>query len=183
MNNLRHIPVLLLILSVFSCMKQQTENYYAKQEDAIEKFIQRSAPIRTVYNDGAVRIVVNDTLEREGLMLDTLSMGGTASFHYAGYILSGSSVSNSNLFATNHKETADAAGWAISDTTAFRIMTLSVDDRLLDGLRYGLEGVRNQDECYILFSGKFAFGSHGQGTIPARSALVYHVWLSSISND
>ena len=62
-------------------------------------------------------------------------------------------------------------------------MTLTLDDRLLDGLQRGLEGVRGQDECYILFSGKYAYGSRVQGTIPARSALVYHVWVNSISND
>ncbi len=183
---------LLLVVPFLSCLlpcctKQSVQATYDKQETYISGFVEsvckQDTTATVTYKNGAVRIVVNDTLEREGLMLDTLSMGGTASFHYAGYILSGSSVSNSNLFATNHKETADAAGWAISDTTAFRIMTLFLDDRLLDGLRYGLEGVRNQDECYILFSGKFAFGSHGQGTIPARSALIYHVWVSSISND
>jgi hypothetical protein len=176
-----------LVAGFAACSKQSVQTTYDKQETYISGFVEsvckQDTTATVTYKNGAVRIVVNDTLEREGLMLDTLSMGGTASFHYAGYILSGSSVSNSNLFATNHKETADAAGWAISDTTAFRIMTLSLDDRLLDGLRYGLEGVRNQDECYILFSGKFAFGSHGQGTIPARSALVYHIWVNSISND
>ena len=87
------------------------------------------------------------------------------------------------MFATNHKETADNAGWRISDTTAFHIQTLTLDDRLLDGLQRGLEGVRNQDECFILFSGKQGFGSHAQGTIPARSALVYHVWVNSIFNE
>ena len=116
-------------------------------------------------------------------MADTLRSGGTVSFYYAGYTLSGASVSSSNLFATNHQRTANSAGWKLSDTTAFKIQTLTLDNKLLEGLQRGLEGVRNQDECYILFSGKYAFGPRKQGTIPARSALVYHIWVNSISND
>ena len=171
---------------VFGCSKQ-SQTTYDKQENYISAFVEaqcKSDETATVtYKDGAVRVVLHDTLAREGLLADTLRTGGTVSFHYAGYTLTSNSLNRNNLFATNHKPTADAAGWKISDTTAFNIQTLTLDDRLLDGLQRGLEGVRNQDECFILFSGKLGYGSHVQGTIPARSALVYHVWVSSISND
>ena len=171
----------------FGCNKQSEQTVYDKQESSISAFVDaqcKSDGTATVtYKDGAVRIVLHDTLKREGLLADTLRAGGTVSFHYAGYTLSGTTLNKGNLFSTNHKPTADAAGWAITDTTAFNIRTLTLDDRLLDGLQRGLEGVRNQDECFILFSGKLAYGSRVQGTIPARSALVYHIWVSSISND
>ena len=172
---------------VFGCNKQSEQLTYDKQETNIASFVAnqlKSDQTATVtYKDGAVRIVLHDTLQREGLLADTLRTGGTVSFYYAGYTLTSASVSSSNLFATNHKATADAAGWKLTDTTAFRIETLTLDGRLLDGLQHGLEGVRNQDECFILFSGKQAYGSRVQGTIPARAALVYHIWVSSISND
>ena len=170
-----------------ACNKEAVQQAYDKQETNIAKFVEaqcKADETATVtYKDGTVRIVLHDTLRREGLFADTLRTGGTVSFYYAGYLLTGSSVSSSNLFATNHKKTADAAGWKLSDTTAFKISTITLDDRLLDGLQRGLEGVRPQDECFILFSGKYAYGSHAQGTIPARSALVYHIWVNSISND
>ena len=169
------------------CNKQSVQSVFDRQEANIAAFVENECKndetATVTYKGDAVRIVVHDTLKREGLLADTLRAGGTVSFHYAGYTLTGTSLSKTNLFATNHKATADAAGWALSDTTAFHIETLTLDDRLLDGLRAGLEGVRNQDECYILFSGKYAYGSRVQGTIPARSALVYHVWVSSISNE
>ena len=172
---------------VFGCNKQSVQLAYDKQETNIAAFVENQRNSDTTatvtYKNGTVRIVLHDTLQREGLLADTLRMGGTVSFHYAGYTLSGANVSNATLFATNHKETADVAGWSLSDTTAFHIDTITLDDRLLEGLKNGLEGVRNQDECYILFSGKYAYGSRIQGTIPARSALVYHIWVSSISND
>ena len=178
---------LLTAALVPACNKEAVQLAYDKQEANIASFVEaqlKADNTATVtYKDGTVRIVLHDTLHREGILADTLRNGGSVSFYYAGYTLSGSSVSNANLFATNHKKTADAAGWRLSDTTAFKIQTLTLDDNLLDGLQRGLEGVRNQDECFILFSGKYAYGSHIQGTIPARSALVYHVWVNSISND
>ena len=184
------IPALLLAaIAGFlpACNTEAVQLAYDKQETNIASFVEaqrRADETATVtYKDGVVRVVLHDTLTREGLMADTLSRGGTVSFYYAGYTLSGSNVTASNLFATNHKKTADAAGWKLSDTTAFNIQTLTLDEPLLEGLQRGLEGVRNQDECYILFSGKYAYGSHVQGTIPARSALVYHIWVNSISND
>ena len=181
------VSVLLLAALVPACNKASVQLAYDKQETNISNFVEAQRKADTTatvtYKDGTVRIVLHDTLRREGLLADTLRMGGTVSFHYAGYILTSSTVSSSNLFATNHKATADAAGWKLSDTTAFNIETITLDDRLLDGLQRGLEGVRGQDECYILFSGKHAYGSRVQGTIPARSALVYHVWVNSISND
>ena len=178
---------LLVAALVPACNKEAVQLAYDKQEANIASFVEaqlKADNTATVtYKDGAVRIVLHDTLRREGLLADTLRAGGTVSFYYAGYTLPSASVSASNLFATNHKQTADAAGWRLSDTTAFKIQTLTLDDSLLDGLQRGLEGVRNQDECYILFSGKYAYGSRIQGTIPARSALVYHIWVNSISND
>ena len=179
--------VLLLAALVPACTKLSVQQAYDKQETNIAKFVEsqlKADETATVtYKDGAVRIVLHDTLRREGILADTLRTGGTVSFYYAGYTLSGSSISSSNLFATNHKSTANSAGWRLSDTTAFNIMTITLDDRLLDGLQRGLEGVRGQDECFILFSGKHAYGSRVQGTIPARSALVYRIWVNSISND
>ena len=178
---------LLVAALIPACNKEAVQLAYDKQEANIASFVEaqlKADNTATVtYKDGAVRIVLHDTLRREGLLADTLRAGGTVSFYYAGYTLPSASVSASNLFATNHKQTADAAGWRLSDTTAFKIQTITLDDSLLDGLQRGLEGVRNQDECYILFSGKYAYGSRIQGTIPARSALVYHIWVNSISND
>ena len=191
MNKSTRILILAFLLVITglvpACNKQGAQNTYDKQENNIANFVEAQLKADTTatvtYKDGTVRVVLHDTLQREGLLAETLQIGGTVSFYYAGYTLTGASVSASNLVATNHKKTADAAGWRLSDTTAFNIQTLTLDDHLLEGLQRGLEGVRNQDECYILFSGKYAYGSHIQGTIPARSALVYHIWVNSISND
>ena len=159
------IPALLLALAAGllpACNKEAVQLAYDKQETNIASFVEAQLKAdktaKVTYKDGVVRVVLHDTLQREGLLADTLQTGGTVSFYYAGYVLKNASVSNANLFTTNHKKTADAAGWRLSDTTAFHIRTLTLDDQLLEGLRRGLEG-------------------------PARSALVYHLWVNSISND
>lgn len=186
MKKSTYILAAALVAGLAACNKQ-AQATYDKQETIISSFVDAQCKsdetATVVYKDGMVRITLHDTLERTGLLADTLQRGGTVSFHYAGYTLSGNRISASNLFATNHQKTADAAGWKLTDTTAFKIETLTLDDSLVEGLALGLEGVRNQDECYILFSGKRGYGSRVQGTIPAMSALVYHVWISSISND
>ena len=192
MKKSTRILIPFLLLAVFSgifpaCNKEAVQMTYDKQETNIAKFVEAQLKAdktaRVIYKEGVVRVVLHDTLRREGLLADTLRTGGTVSFYYAGYTLTGANLNSSNLFATNHQRTANSAGWKLSDTTAFKIQTLTLDNKLLEGLQRGLEGVRNQDECYILFSGKYAFGSRRQGTIPARSALVYHIWVNSISND
>lgn len=169
------------------CMKQAVQSTYDKQETTISSFVDnifKSDTTATVtYNHGTVRVTLHDTLSREGALADSLRFGGTVSFYYAGYVLSGSSVSSSNMFATNRAQSASDAGWAVSDSTIFEIATIPVDDSLIPGLRYGLEGVQGQDECYILFSGEYGWGRSAQGTIPAKSALAYHIWVNSIDND
>ena len=169
------------------CTQQSIQSTFDRQETQIASFVtarqNADEHATVVYKNGSVRITLHDTLAREGLRADSLALGGTISFYYAGYTLSGTSVSASNLFATNRKETADESRWRITDTTVFKIQTTTLDDTLVEGLRNGLEGVRSQDECYILFSGKYGFGYHSQGTIPAKSALVYHIWVNSISNE
>ena len=171
-----YIAAILLSVSCSSSL----QNLYDKQEEQIDKFVTASKPERVEYNNGSIRMVLNEGTGNE------LEKDGVVSFYYAGYVFTGS-VSASNLFATNRSETADASSWkptSDEDSDAFAIETLKLDEAgLIDGLRNGLEGVKGGEECYILFSGKYGYGKRAQGTIPAKSALVYHVWVESISNE
>ena len=45
------------------------------------------------------------------------------------------------------------------------------------------EGVKAGEECEIIFSGKYGFGNDSFGIIPANSALLYKIWVISISNE
>ena len=172
----------IFVLAVFSCTKEEAKTRYSRQEQNIESFVNSIlSSVDTAYvvhNAGSSRVVV---VPGDG---DSLSTDGTVSFYYAGYVLKNSRLSSSDLFATNDKDIATAAGWTLSDDSAFEIKTLNVGaDGLVTGLRHGLEGVKAGQECYILFSGKYGFGKHQSGTIPANAALAYHIKVESISNE
>ncbi len=169
------------ILAV-ACGKQQMQTTYDSQDKKIDSFIQNqissSKALRVYVNKGCSRLVI-----AEGTGEDSLSTSGTVSFFYAAYTFSGSLV-QSNMFATNHEETAAQNGWDELGGADFSPVRANLSDSgsLVEGLRKGLFGVKEGQECYILFSGKHGFGSKPLGTIPANSALLYHVWVESIDN-
>jgi FKBP-type peptidyl-prolyl cis-trans isomerase len=178
---LRYLILILICLTSASCVKQKLETMYNSQESKIDQYIEKSRivgedTLRVVYNGGTSRLV---TKEGEGA---ELSADGNIAFYYAGYIFSGS-ISNTNVFITNHAETAAQAGWSLTEEEA-KVLTINMKEyELVPGLRSGLIGVRSGEECQILFTGKYGFGNKAFGTIPANSPLVYRIWVESISND
>ena len=179
-----HIIPLLVFVSVLSasCSKTELENQYSQQDKNIESIVTSLAPdgseVTVDYFGGSVRVTVN---HGEG---DVLESGGTVSFFYTAHIINSSSLSAGNMFATNRKESAESAQWTVSDTSLFKVSTVDLShDDLVKGLKKGIAGVRNGDECYILFNGKYGFGKHTTGTVPGNSALAYHLWITDVAND
>lgn len=184
MNRTTAILALMLTAAACTtaCKQQELETTYSTQESRIDSFIsslQSSDPApRVVHNNGSNRIVLTEGTGEE------LSAEGTVSFYYAGYIFSGSTPSSSNMFATNHEDTALGSSWDLSSAD-FNILTIRLGEEgvLTEGLRNGLVGVKGGEICYIVFSGKYGFGNKAVGTIPANSALIYQIWVESISNE
>lgn len=178
-KNLTIVTALLLGLVLISC-NQQLKTTYDNQDKKIDSFISSqlsSGNAKRVYvNGGSSRLVL-----AEGEGTDSLGVDGKVTFYFAGYTFTGS-LNKSNLFDTNHAETATASGWtSISIDTAPSTLDLASDE-VIKGLRNGLFGVKAGQECYILFNGKYGFGSKPVGTISANSALLYHIWVVSIQN-
>ncbi len=163
-----------------SCVKEKLEESYNKQEDQIDKYIsgalERDETYSVSYNEGSSRLT---TLEGEG---EKLRADGSVSIYYAGYIFNGS-INSSNLFGTNHKETAESAKWELTDPDYTLLEINMGGDDLIEGVKNGLIGVRAGEECEILFSGKYGFGNSTFGIIPARSALAFKIWVVGVSND
>ena len=176
--------IALLSIVVWACTKQSLKTTYDKQATFIDNFVTAQMKADTtatlVQNGGAWRLTLKDTIVTER---DSLDYGGRVTMEYASYILTGASVSASNLVETSRKDIATSAGWVLSDTTVFAPVTLTLDKNLVEGLRLGLHGVQPQDECYVLFTGEYGYGNKENGTIPAKSALVYHLWIESIDNE
>lgn len=179
------IIVLVLLASIWSAVScnKQLDTTFDQQEKAIETlvndFVKADPSVKVYYRDGATRAIL---VHGAG---DSLSAAGAVSFYYAGHYISGRSLSADNLFATNNKAYARSVKWEISDSSVFSIMTLNLSDGgWIEGLRKGLVGVQAGEECYVMFSGKHGFHRNKQvGPIPANSALAYHLWIQSVSNE
>ncbi|MBP3203137.1 MAG: hypothetical protein J6M31_05975 [Bacteroidales bacterium] len=178
------IPLMLLAVAAVGCTKQSLKTAYDKQTTYIENFI--SAQMKTdtsatlTRNGDVCRLILHDTLDARR---DSLLPGGKVALYYACYTLTSASVSRSNLVATNREELAAQAGWALSDPSRYKLDTLTLGSTLVKGLEAGLAGVQEKDEGYILFTGEYGYGGSQRGTIPARSALVYQIWIQSIDNN
>lgn len=195
------LALIILCTAVTACVKDKLETTYSKQEtqidaylaknntaertsivteidpetgEEVEKTIEWTDTLRIEYNNGSVRLVQTEGTGEE------LTEHGAVSFYYAGYVFNSSP---SGLFATNHQETAEKAGFVLTDAdyTIFEADMRNVE--LLEGVRNGLIGVRSGEECEILFSGKHAYGNDPFGIIPANSALLFKIWVVGVSND
>ena len=184
-RNIKYIIIgITIIFAGTSCMKEKLELTYTNQEAKIDQYINsnkytdssKTDSLRVVYNGGAARLVLTEGTGEE------LNANGTAAIYYAGYVFNGSK-SKTNLFITNHEDTAKSAGWNLTDED-FGIYQFNMSEtKFIEGLRNGLIGVRGGEHCQILFSGKYGFGNEEFGIIPTNSALLYEIWVEAVSND
>lgn len=183
MMKFRHIVALaFLAICMFSvsCTKESRELMYSKQETTIETFVnsllKTSKDSLVVRNGGAIRVTIS---QGEGV---ELTSRGKASIYYAGYDITKGKANKDTMFATNSEDLATSSGWTLTDKE-YEVLTISLSDKdIIQGLREGLVGVKEGEECYILFSGKYGYGKSKVGTISANAPLAYHVWVESIEN-
>lgn len=167
-------------IALLSCSKS-LETQFNTQESNIDKLISSMTSnypeMVTTVNNGSYRLTIVPGSGAQ--LLDN----GTVSFHYAGYIFSGSSLpSESSLFATNKQSIMDTGKWNLTETDTTALTVNIAEDEIVTGLKNGLCGIQEGEECYIVFSGKYGFGRKTYGTIPANSALLYHIWAGKVDN-
>ena len=175
----RTISILSAIIMALatSCVGSKLEQSYNNQESKIDSYINgKGDQYRSVRNGGANRLVLKEGTGEE------LAGDGYVSFYYAGYTFSGS-VSAANMFTTNRKASAEEAGWQTGEGD-FELYEINFKDSgFTEGLQKGLTGVRAGEECEILFSAKYGFGNKALGIIPAKTALLYRIWVVGVTND
>lgn len=185
-NRIIILFAMLACILATSCVKEQLETVYNKQEDQIDQYLNKAMlttdeagkpdTLRVVRNAGSNRLV---RVEGTG---EELAKDGYVSFYYAGYTFNGS-VSSSNMFSTNRLESAMEVGWN-AEESEYTIYEISLKDaELIPGLKNGLEGVKAGEECEIVFSAKYGFGNKPLGMIPAKTALLYKIWVIGVTND
>lgn len=184
-----------LILSCFlalgltaACVKQSLQSTYDKQTSYIDNFVATRMKADTnatlTRNGGSYRLTLADTMDRVYGERDSLKAGQRVALWYACFTLTGNSISTANLVATNVREVAEQAKWALADSiNIFHLDTIRVNKDLVEGLYLGLQGVQEFDQGFVLFTGQYGFGNIARGTIPARSALVYQYLIEEIFDD
>ncbi len=164
------LTLLAIALMTVSCEKQDRENTYISQEGMIDSYISSlDDSYRVMRQNGANRVVV-----REGSSRDSLRLGDSVYFYYSGYQFS---RGKGAFFATNDAETAEANGVVVSGEP-FKLRYGS--DALIKGLHEGMAGVREGENCYIIFSAKYGYGNEIMFNLPKLTPLFFDIKVEKV---
>lgn len=156
-------------LAVLSCTKEDRENTIVNQEESIDKYISSLTDVRIVRNGGSNRIVYT-----EGNSKDSLAVGDSIKFYYAGYVFNGS---KGQLFATNNPQVAQATGFPAQGDIHKCILSNS---NMVQGLAQGLVGAKAGEKCDVVFSAKYGFNNTVVYSVPKLTPLIFEVWVEEI---
>lgn len=165
----RIFAVLAVMAIAFSCTKEDRNNTIVNQEESIDRYISSLDGVRIVRNGGSNRIV-----HTEGTGIDSLAVGDSVKFYYAGYVFSNG---KGTLFATNNPEIAKEKDFPLAGGIEERILD---EGSLISGLANGLAGVKAGERCDIVFSAKYGFGNTVVYNVPKLTPLFFEVWIEGI---
>ena len=165
----RVFTILAIMFLALSCTKEDRNNTIVNQEESIDRYISSLDGVRVVRNGGSNRIVYT-----EGTGADSLAVGDSVKFYYAGYVFSNGKGS---LFATNNPQIAQEKDFPLSGDLEERILN---GGNFISGLENGLAGVKAGEKCDIVFSAKYGFGNTVVYNVPKLTPLIFEVWVEGI---
>ena len=168
----RILYIICSVLLLASCTKEDRNLMLVSQEEAIDKYISAQKNVRVARNGGSNRLVVT-----EGKGTDSLEVGNTVNFYYAGYIFSNGKGS---LFATNNPEVAQKQQFPLSGGIESAVIG---SGSMISGLDKGLVGARAGEVCQIVFSAKYGYDNESVYNVPKMSPLIFDVWVESIGKN
>ncbi len=168
----RILYIICSVLLLVSCTKEDRNLMLVNQEEAIDRYISAQKDVRIARNGGSNRLVVT-----EGKGADSLQVGDSVNFYYAGYIFSNGKGS---LFATNNPEVAQQQEFPLSGGIESAVIG---DGSLISGLEKGLAGARAGEVCQIIFSAKYGYNNESVYNVPKMSPLIFDVWVESIGKN
>lgn len=161
--------ILLVLVAFASCTKQDRENAMADEEKRIDSYISSVSSIRVQRNMGVNRVVL-----REGVGIDTLSVGDSVKLYYSGYEFH---RTKSRLFVTNVDSVANANNFlCMKSPLCIKLEKGSV----IDGLFYGLQGMRVGEKSELVFTAKYGYGNTIVYNIPKLTSLIFEVEIVDI---
>lgn len=161
--------ILCAVLLAVSCTKEDRNNRIVSQEEAIDRYISQLKDVRVVRNGGSNRLVY-----MEGHGKDSLAVGDSVRFHYAGYTFSNGKGS---LFVTNSPDIAEQNGFPLSGGVEEKVLR---SGDMLKGLANGLVGAKAGEKCDIVFSAKYGYDNTTVYNVPKMTPLIFEVWVESI---
>ncbi len=164
------ILAMISMLLAFSCTKQDRENTIVSQEEAIDSYINSMPDATVVRNGGSNRIVI-DSGNAGG---SEVAVGDSLYIRYAGYIFS---RGKGALFVTNNEDVAKEQEFPCMEAPE-KIKLGSTG--LVKGLELGLNGVREGEHCYIIFSAKYGYNNTQVSNISKLTPLFYEVWVDKV---
>lgn len=165
----RIIYIFIVLAALSACTKEDRKNQLVQQEEAIDRYISSLKDVRIARNGGSNRLVYT-----EGTGANSLALGDSVKFYYAGYIFSNG---KGTLFATNDSTIAVDNGFSAG--IGIQERRLSPDD-MIDGLAYGLVGAKPGEMCEVVFSAKYGYDNDMVYNVPKMSPLIFEVWVEGI---
>lgn len=156
-------------IAAISCAKQDRENTIVNQEEAIDSYIESLGETVVVRNGGANRVVME---QGSGSM--EAARGDSLYIRYAGYVFS---RGKGKLFVTNDTTVAGENNFPCQVSP--EKIKLG-ETALVSGLEHGLEGVKEGERCYIIFSAKYGYNNTVVYNIPKLSPLFYEIWVDKV---
>lgn len=170
MRNTLFIICMLAVL--FSCTKEDRRNQLVSQEASIDSYISSLRNVRVARNGGSNRVVFT-----EGYGTDSLALGDSVKFYYAGYIFSSG---KGKLFATNDTTVALKNSFELGGGIESRVLS---EKDMLSGLAYGLVGAKPGEKCEVVFSAKYGYDNDVVYNVPKMSPLIFEVWVEGIGKN
>lgn len=162
--------ILSMFIAIFfsSCTKQDRENIIIGQEAEIDKYLSSLQGAEIIRNGGSNRAVINFGDGSQAASGDSLYI------RYAGYTFYNGKGS---LFVTNDSTVAQKNGFPMQ--SAPEKIKLGKTE-LVKGLELGLDGVKQGEYCYIIFSAKYGYNNTAVSNIPKLTPLFYEVWVDKV---
>lgn len=170
MNAMKKVLYILCAVLLFaSCAKEDRKNTIVNQEEAIDRYISQQKDVRIVRNSGSNRLVY---LEGQGK--DSLAVGDSVKFYYAGYVFSSGKGS---LFATNNPEIAQQKDFPLAGGIEECVLG---NGSMVKGLANGLVGAKAGEKCDVVFSAKYGYDNTAVYNVPKMTPLIFEVWIEEI---
>ena len=156
---------MLLMLMLFACTAESLKEQLVRQEDSIEKYIEKLINDNKLnadsvfYNSGVYRLVFVSGMGNEA------ASGDSVIFHY-----------RASIFNTTPTRYYDSTG-------LYPQRGILGVGSYINGLEKGLSGMQINEEAEILLTGEQAYGNMSMGILPPYAPVKFEVTMLNVKKN